>query len=107
MATVTETIASFNEGQVRVELDYNDANLRIGRGRVINNSTFSVWMQIVKPSRNIDRSFTVDAGQTVSRNLPSGLVYQWLLDEGLDGQGEPLGYNLSLGDIVIRCRWPA
>lgn len=102
MAIVTIPVASFNRGQLRVELDYNDANLRIGKGRVINNSAFPMWVQVVKPSRNIDYSFTVGAGQTLARNLPSGLIYQWL-DDGEDGGG----WNISLGDIVIQCRWPA
>src|SRR3990172_4565725 len=103
MATITNIIAAFNGDQVRVELDYNDANRRMTKGRVINNSTEACWLRVFRASGSPDFSFTVDAGQTVERNLPAGLVYQLIDDLGDD----TLGSGLSLGDIVIQARWPA
>jgi len=102
MATITNTIAAFNGDQVRVEIDYNDANRRMTKGRVINNSAFPCWLRFAKLSPAVDFSFTVDAGQTVERNLPAGLVYNWITDVNDD-----MGVGLSLGDITIQARWPA
>src|SRR3990170_2223234 len=103
MATITNTIASFAGGLVRVELDFNDANRRMGKGRIINGSTEPAWFRVTKVSPAVDFSFTVPAGQTVERNLPAGLVYQWIDDP----DDLTLGTGLSLGDIVIQSRWPA
>ena len=103
MATITNTIAAFNGDQVRVELDYNDANRRMTKGRVINNSAFPCWLRVFRASGSPDFSFTVDAGQTVERNLPAGLVYQWIDDPN----DETMGNGLSLGDITIQARFPA
>ena len=103
MATITNTVAAFNGDQVRVEVDWNDANRRMTRGRVINNSPFPCWLRFTKVSPSVDFSFVVDAGQTVERNLPAGLVYQWINDPN----DLTLGNGLSLGDITIQARWPA
>src|SRR3990167_3218426 len=100
MATITNTIAAFNGDQVRVEIDYNDANRRMTKGRVVNNSPFPCWLRVFRASGSPDFSFTVDAGQTVERNLPAGLVYQWIDDPGDD----TLGDGFSLGGIVIQKR---
>ena len=103
MATITNIIASFAGGLVQVELDYNDANRRMARGRIINDSAEPAWFRITKVSPPVDFSFTVNAGESVERNLPAGLVYRWIDDP----DDLTLGTGLSLGDIVIQSRWPA
>src|SRR3990172_8246631 len=103
MATITNIRAAFNGDAVRVELDYNDANRRMTKGRVVNNSLYPCWLRFVKLSPAVDFSFTVLAGQTVGRNLPAGLVYQWIDDLN----DETMGNGLSLGDITIQARFTA
>jgi len=65
VATVTTVVASFADGLVRVELDFNDANRRMGKVRIINDSTEPAWFRITKGSPAVDFSFVVAAGQTV------------------------------------------
>ena len=74
MATITNTVAAFNGDQVRVEVDWNDANRRMTRGRVINNSPFPCWLRFTKVSPSVDFSFVVDAGpvRPAQRSIPPG-----------------------------------
>ena len=101
MAIVTSDIASFNDNQVLVQIDWNNVNRNIIRARIINSSAQPAMFHIIKPSLAIDYTLTVLGGQTVAHAVPNNLTFLWL-DDG-DGQG----FNINWGDIHIYCGWPA
>ena len=106
MANVVDAIASFNDGQVVVEIVRDDVSLAIKRIQAINNSEYPCAIGLRKANVLV-REHIVRAHSSGGRNLPAQIVFVNMLDEGNDADGNPLGYNISLGDIVIRCRWPA
>lgn len=106
MAEITDTIASFADGLVRTEIVWDDVTRAIKRIQVVNDSKQPCAWGISKASVLV-REQVVVGGKTGGRNLPNGLNYQWVLDEGADEKGDPLGWNISLGDIEIYTRWPS
>jgi len=106
MANVAVAIASFNAGQVIVEIVRDDATLAIKRIQATNNSDYPCSIALRKANVLV-REHIVAAHSSSGRNLPAGIAFVNVLDEGTDADGNPLGYNISLGDIEIHCRWPA
>ncbi len=106
MAEVTSTVASFSGDLVQVQAVWDDVTRAIKRIQVVNGSKQPCAWGIRKANVLV-REQVVAGEQTRGRNLPKGLNYQWVLDEGDDVDGNPLGWGLSLGDIEIHCRWPA
>lgn len=106
MAETIVAIASFNNGQVVTELVYDDVSLAIKRIQATNDSDYPCSIRLRKANILV-REHVVAPHSSKGRNLPAGIAFVNVLDEGMDEDGNPLGYNISLGDIVIRCRWPA
>jgi len=104
MADVAVAIASFNDGQVVVEIVRDD--LAIKRIQATNNSDYPCAIALRKANVLV-REHIVAAHSSSGRNFPAQIVFVDILDEGNDADGNPLGYNISLGDIEMRCRWPA
>jgi len=103
MAQQTSDIASFANGLVVTQIDWNDANGQITRGRVINNSTFPAHMEVLlNPPVNGFSVVGVDcpANQTVVSNLPNNTVKMTEVTE--DGVTE-----WKLLGIELHARWPA
>lgn len=105
MAQVTVPIAGFAGGLVTVSIRYNDQTRAINQVSVANNSNYSVFISASKPGYATQER-TIGPNTSQTHNI-SNLGFQWLEDEGLDVHGDPLGYNLSLGDIILQSRWPA
>lgn len=106
MADVVVAIGGFNDGQVIVEIVRDDVSLAIKRIQATNNSDYPCAIALRKMNILV-REHIVAAHSSRGRNLPAGIAFVNVLDEGNDADGNPLGYNISLGDIEIRCRWPA
>ena len=68
---VTVIVASFANGLVTVEVDYDDANLRISRVRVINNSDAAAHVTATRISdgRSIAQRFP--AQSSTFRSIPT------------------------------------
>jgi len=49
MPTITKEIASIDNGAVVVQLDYNNANMRADKVRVINNGTAACFVEAKRP----------------------------------------------------------
>ena len=101
MAIVTYPVASFANGLVRAEIDLNDVNLRLMKGRVINGSPFPAYFQVYKAGALVG-DLTVLANTTQERNLPASV--QFSMDAGDPVWGMPP--EMTMGDIQIGCRWP-
>lgn len=96
MPQITNVIASFGGGQVIVEVDYNDANLALTKGRILNNSPYPAFFEAVLDTG--DRfGFTCVAHTIRTVNIPNN-NYFYSRDE--DG-------NLSLVGITLHSTWPA
>jgi hypothetical protein len=68
MATQTFVHSEFGGGQVRAELDVNDANWRPSRVRCINNSAYPVAATILE--NGVQRfTATAPAGETTTWNI--------------------------------------
>lgn len=106
MAEITSTIASFANDLVRVQIISDDVTLGIKRIQVVNGSKQPCAWGIRKANILV-REQVVAGEQTGGRNLPNGVNYQWVLDDGDDDDGKPLGSNITLGDIEIYARWPS
>jgi len=106
MAQVTQPIGSFANGLVVAEIDWNDANGQITRGRVINNSLFAArmaallnppingWSEVVMiaPGKLMEGAPAV----TTAQNLPSNTVKMTkVLEDGVE-QWKLLGVTLHL-----------
>ena len=105
MAQVTVPIASFASGLVVISIRYNDQTLIINRISGVNDSDYPVLVIASKPGYPTQER-VINAHSSVSQNM-SNLQFQSVLDEGDDEDGNPLGYNITLGDITIGARWPA
>lgn len=105
MAQISVPIASFADGLVVISIRYNDQTLAINQISAVNNSDHPVMIRATKPGYPAQER-TIQAHTSQTQNL-ANLDFLWVEDEGLDEDGEPLGYNLSLGDIALGCRWPA
>lgn len=95
MATQTFLHSEFGNGQVRVEIDVNDATWRPSRVRCINNSSHAAQATILE---NGTQRFTATApaGQTTTWNI-TGVQLGW---DSVDG-------GLQMGAYVMQARWPA
>jgi hypothetical protein len=105
MAQVTVPIATFAEGLAVVSIRYNDQTLVINRVETVNDSGFPVHIIASKPGYPT-QEHTVDAHSSTQQKV-ANLQFQSVLDEGDDADGNPLGYNITLGDIQLGVRWPA
>jgi len=103
MAQVTQSIGSAGNGIVRAEIDWNDANGQITRGRIINNSSEPAHMEaVLNPPINGWSIVGLDApaGQTTTQNLPNNTVKMTQVTEDGITEWRLIGVRLHL-------RWPA
>lgn len=105
MPQVTVPIASFADGLVVISIRYNDNTLVINRVLGVNDSDYPVLVIASKPGYPT-QEHTIDAHDSAFQNV-ANLQFQSVLDEGNDEDGNPLGYNITLGDIQLGARWPA
>ncbi len=101
VAIVTHEIASFSDGLVRVEVDLNESNLRLNRGRVINDSASPAYIAVFKAGV-LEVDETIPGGTTGERNFPASIQLTAVPQPNPEEDGP-----ISMGDIVIQCRWPA
>ncbi len=101
MAISTIEIASFANGLVRVEVDLNESNLRLNKARGINSSEFDALILVYKSGLLQVGSF-LPANDIVERNLPASIQLTAVPQPNPEEDGP-----ISMGDIQIRCRWPA
>lgn len=101
MANITMPFASFDGGLVTVRYVYNDANMNIGRVLVTNNSDYSVWVQASEPVVGTVE-WTIAPHSDVWRVLGSYKLV--LLPIGPDNPDGPL---LTMGNLILRARYPA
>lgn len=103
MAQVTTTVSQFGNGQVNVQLDWNDANGSIIRGRVINTSAYPAKLYVLlNPPINGFSRVDVDAaaGQTIENNLPNNTVkFTSVLEDGVS--------TWKLLGVEIHGQWPS
>ncbi len=98
---ITKTIASFADGLVRIQVDLNESNLRLNKARGINNSAFPAHIAVLKAGILAGEA-TIPAGVTLERNLPASIQLTAVPQPNPEDDGP-----ISMGDIVIQCRWPA
>lgn len=103
MAQITVPIASFAGGLVVISIRYNNVTWAINRVSGINNSDSPVVCTATRPGYPT-QEVTIPAHNSYQRSV-AALRFQYVEDEGDDVNGNPLGYNISLGDIEISCRW--
>ncbi len=105
MAQRTNQVASFADGLVRAEVDWNDGNGNMTRFRVYNDSDQSAYMYAkLNPPINgwSEIGVTSPSHQRIQNNLPANTAkYTEVIDP--DTQEE----NWSLIGISIFCRFPA
>ncbi len=106
MAIVTQEVASFANGLVRVERDLNESNLRLNKARGINESPFDAWVGVFKDDvlvgEEIIPAGSPETPSIVERNLPASIKLTAVPQPNDDDDGP-----ISMGPIQIRCRWPA
>ncbi len=99
MAQVTSQIASASNGLVRAEVDWNDANGQITKGRLINGSTnWAKLRAFLNPPINGFSEISVDCGpgQTVTSNLPNNTVKFTNSTDPDDPGWKLIGVNLGM-----------
>jgi hypothetical protein len=99
MAQQTSQIASFADGLVRAEIDWNDANGQITRGRVINNSAFPAHMEaLLNPPVNgwSAVELPAPANVTTGQNFPNNTVKMTLVTEDGVTEWKLIGVTLHL-----------
>jgi len=105
MAQMTSQVASFADGLVRAEIDWNDANGNMTRFRVINDSDFSAYLYAnLNPPINGWSTVGLDSPphQMIQNALPANTVkYTKVIDPDDGSEG------WSLIGIAIFCRFPA
>lgn len=104
MATKTLTFASFAGGLVRVEYDLNDANWKVGKARVINDSDHPLVATIYQAGARVFVA-VAPAQQTTTWNV-AGVQLAWQPDywNDLTETWEPGG--IELGDYIFTAQWP-
>jgi len=106
MAQVTQQIASFGNGAVTAEIDWNNANGQITRGRVRNNSLFAARMAAVlnPPINGWSEVVLIAPGKATAgappvvteQNLPSNTVKMTkVLEDGVE-EWKLIGVTLHL-----------
>lgn len=102
-AIVTLDFASFGNGQVTVNFDYNQGNGNILRFRCINNSDQPAWFGVFlmdytqnPPGETLVGQRTCAAHSTIEQNVP-GVSMAWDLVNG----------GIMMGNYQFRARWPA
>lgn len=95
MATRTFPFASFGDGSVYAELDVNDANWRVTRGRVVNPSAFPLKVIVYENGVAI-----------YSAIAPAGRTTQWNLNPFRLGWDSVDG-GLILGPYEFGTQYPA
>jgi hypothetical protein len=99
----TDTFASFANGLVRAEIDWNDSNGQITKGRCVNNSDFTARIIItLNPPVNGFSvvEFDCPAHQTFEQNTPNNTVKMTQVLECGELEWKLIG-------ITIGARWPA
>ena len=105
MAQRINQVASFANGLVRAEVDWNDGNGNMSRFRVYNDSDFAAFMYAkLDPPINGYSEIGVDAPakQMFQNVLPSNTAKYTKVIDPDDGS-----VSWSLIGISIFCRWPA
>lgn len=87
MATQTHIFAEFSAA--RCEIDVNDANWRIGRARVINNSVHALQVTVLKDGAQVYTA-TAPANETTTWNIPGWQVGWDSVDGGIIWNGYEL-----------------
>lgn len=100
MAIITYTIASFANGLVRGEIDLDDNNLRVRRGRIINDSDRLAGIEVYKAD-SLAFSQDVAPHETIERNLPASI--RFAMDAGDPVWNYPPA--ITMADIRIHVRW--
>jgi len=103
MAQVTENIGSFADGLVVAQIDWNDANGSIIRGRIINNSPSPALMRVeLNPPVNGFSSVELPAlaNVTTVQTLPNNTVKKTQVVEDGVTVWKLLGVSLF-------CQWPS
>lgn len=96
-ADVTVSVAQFQNGLVRVEVDYDDATLRISAVRVVNDSDQAANVTAIRLSDGKIVSQRFPARSTTFRSIPSSPPQ------------ERLGFTLNQGrldGISFEVLWP-
>jgi hypothetical protein len=109
MPQATNVVASFENGLVRAEVDFNSQTGVILRGRVINGGDQPAYMYVkLDPPIQGYSVVGVDApaGQTTEVNWPNNVVRYTEEEYDDDGDGEPDGVRWALKGISIFCRYP-
>lgn len=103
MATETLQHSIFCGEAVRVEIDINDANWRVSKVRVINDSPYPLVVIISKAGTPIMEQ-TALANQTTEWNV-SGVQLGWQPDflDSRDGQWYPDGIDMK--DYTVSVHW--
>ena len=108
MANVYKQVAAFGNNQIIAEVQYNDANGKMGAGRVTNNSDqpAHMWVEL-NPPINGWSTFGLDApaNQVTEVNFPNNVAAFWWDDTG-NPDYDPPHWALPEG-ISIFCQWPA
>lgn len=98
MAIVTKQLAMFDNGNVTLEIDYDDATLLLRAVRCVNNSAQPCAYRAthLATGRNVSGSFA--AGRTVSVNIPTNAAARMQITIDARGRVDGVEYQLS---------WPA
>ena len=100
-AIITYQVASFANGLVRVLIDRDDEDLSLKKIRVINGSRSRIRVVILK-ARKIESEDLVLSERTKVKELPDDIRLTAVPQPDPEDDGP-----ISMGDIVIQCRWPA
>lgn len=106
MATVTRNVASYDNGNVVFQVDYDDATLRIVAVRCVNNSNQSAYGEAVQElepdaqsqkGRKYGTTFLSNSTTEIPVSTSPSLKLQYTID-GPSGQ---------IDGVTIRTHWPA
>ena len=101
MPTITtHRIGSFANGLVVGEIDL-DEDLRIRKGRIINNSD-KLAVFIMKKSGEVKFEYQVEGHETIEKNIPG--TYKFLIRDYVPDDPDDEG-TISYGDIELGMRW--
>jgi len=105
MAQVTNQVATFANGLVRAEVDWQNANGNMLRFRIYNDSDFPAFMyaKLDPPIGGYSEiGVTSPARQMIENTLPANTAKYTKVIDPDDGS---VGWSLI--GISIFCRWPA
>lgn len=98
MAVVTKQLAAFDNGNVVLEFDYDDATLLLRAVRCINNSAQPCAYSATHLATGRSASGTFAAGRTASITIPTNAAARMQITIDSRGRVDGVEYQLS---------WPA